>query len=121
MTIVIYGPCRTKKTSNRVLRFGRFNKIVPSEAYLHWRDSAVTQMRVAWAGHETVDRPVSVRATFYRDANRGDLIGYMQGLADALQEAGVLKDDKWIVSWDGTRLSKDANRPRVEVDIEEVT
>ena len=43
--------------------------------------------------------PVRVSATFYRDRNAGDLVGYMQALADALQKAGVLVDDRQIVSW----------------------
>ena len=116
MTLVIEGAPRTKKTSNRILRFGRFNKIVPSEAYLAWRDAAVPQLReqgrlVSWA------RPVNVRAVVYRDANRGDLIGYLQGLADALQEAGVIVDDKFITGWDLSRLAKDAVRPRIEIEI----
>lgn len=56
-------------------------------------------------------------AIFYRDANRGDAVGYYQGLADALESAGVLSDDKWIMQWDGTRLAKDAKRPRIEVTL----
>lgn len=63
---------------------------------------------------------LNCRALFFRDANAGDAVGYYQGLADVLQEAGILQDDVSIVSWDGTRLTKDANDPRVELVLEEV-
>lgn len=119
--ITIFGAPRTKKNSSRVLKFGKFNKVVPSEAYLTWRDSAVPQMRIAWAGRAIIADPVNVRATVYRDADRGDLIGYLQGIADALEEAGVVTDDMWIRGWDGSRLDKDAKNPRVVIEIEALT
>jgi Holliday junction resolvase RusA-like endonuclease len=117
---VVMGAPRTKKTSNRVLRFGRFNKVVPSEAWLAWRDRVVPQLKLQWAGRAPIEHSVNVAATFYRDAKRGDAVGYYQSLADVLQEAGVVSDDKVITSWDGSRLGKDARRPRVEIQISEV-
>lgn len=39
-------------------------------------------------------------------------------MRDWLQRAGVLANDRQIASWDGSRLDKDASRPRVEVAIE---
>ena len=116
--MVIVGAPRTKKTSNRVVRAGSFTKVLPSEAFTRWEAMAVPQMRIAWAGRQPVTYPVNVRAVFYRDANRGDLIGYMQALADALETAGVLENDKYVLSWDGSRLRVDRERPRVEVEIE---
>ena len=62
-------------------------------------------------------QPLNCAAIFYREKNIGDANGYYQGLADALEAAGVLADDKWIVQWDGSRLRKDANRPRIEVTL----
>jgi hypothetical protein len=100
-----------------VLRFGRFNKIVPSAAWLAWRDVAVPQLRLQWAGRAPIDQSINVAATFFRDAKRGDAVGYYQSLADVLQEAGIVTDDKVITSWDGSRLSKDALNARVEVEI----
>ena len=117
MRLVIFGAPRTKKTSQRILTFGKFKKIVPSVAYLAWRDAVVPQLR-AQAIELGIARPVNLCAFFYRDALRGDLIGYIQGLADVLQEAGILADDKWIEGLDGSRLLKDAEHPRVEFEIE---
>jgi len=42
----------------------------------------------------------------------------MQAVADALEHAGVVVNDRLIVSWDGSRLSKDAVRRRVELEVE---
>jgi len=64
-----------------------------------------------------LEQPINCAAIFYRDADRGDSVGYYQGLADALEAAGVVADDKWIKQWDGSRLAKDASRPRIEVTL----
>jgi Holliday junction resolvase RusA-like endonuclease len=134
VTFTIYGAPRTKKTSNRIVRVRGRPVVLPSKANETWARAAVLQLQSAWRrarsrripdGHELVlepraaeARPVSVRATFYRDANRGDLIGYMQALADALEIAGVVENDRLIVSWDGTRMLVDRSVPRVELTIE---
>lgn len=136
------GPPRTKKTSNRIVQIrsksgGRsFTKILPSEAFEGWFKSAMThapliRARVARAGVQLpITAPVQVSAAFYRERLSGDLTGFMQALADWLQEprrsesgkttrqgAGIISDDSQIVSWDGTKLLKDASRPRIEVEI----
>lgn len=61
--------------------------------------------------------PVSVCALIYRDADRGDLTGYLQAIGDALERAGVVTNDKLIHSWDGSRKLIDRARPRVEIEI----
>lgn len=126
--LVLPGPPRTKKTSNRIINIpkkggGRgFSKILPSKAFCEWEDAVAPRVAAAFrgAGGEPIEVPVNCRAMIYRDADRGDAVGYYQGIADLLQTAGVLADDKWIVSWDGTRLDIDRKNPRVEVLLEEV-
>lgn len=123
---------RTKKNSPRQVRrraktTGKLITIpIPSEAYEKMEEQVVAWAAAAyhpqWSGCFTASRfclaqPLNCCAIFYRDANRGDAVGYYQGLADALESAGVLSDDKWIVQWDGSRLAKDAERPRIEVTL----
>lgn len=119
--MVIVGAPRTKKNSSSIVRAGGKGRmrIIPSEAYRRWESVAVPQMRIYWSGRKPINWPVNVRAVFYRDANRGDAVGYYQALADALEKAGVVVNDKWIWSWDGSRMEKDSDRPRVEVEITE--
>lgn len=137
-TFVVEGPPRTKKTSNRIVTFhGRdrstgkpkeFHKLLPSEQFEQWFKDAMTLAPFCRRELEAqglqlpVSGPVQVTAIFYRDADRGDLTGYMQALADWMQSsnkhrtgAGIIVDDVQIYSWDGSRLAKDAARPRIEV------
>jgi hypothetical protein len=113
MRLVIHGAPRTKKTSNRVMKFGGRLKVVPSEAWCAWRDIAVQQI----AGRRAPAGPLNCTALFYRAARVGDATGFYQGLADVLQEAGVVTDDKHIVAWDGSRLLADSRNPRVELTL----
>ena len=63
---------------------------------------------------------MNCRALLYRDALIGDAAGYYQALADWLESSGVIVNDRLIVQWDGSRLLKDAARPRIEVTLEEL-
>lgn len=65
---------------------------------------------------------VLVEAIFYREANRGDLSGYLEAVGDLLQTAGVIGNDRQIQGWplpaDGRLpLRKDPQNPRVEIVI----
>ncbi len=115
--LTIPGAPRTKKNHGRVVMRGGRKLHLPSEAYSDYR-ARVLPLLKQWR-QQVLPVPLVVAmncaATFYRDADRGDAVGYYQGLADLLQEAGIVQDDKFIVSWDGSRLAKDASRPRVEL------
>lgn len=63
---------------------------------------------------------LNCRATFYRHANVGDAVGFYQGVADVLESHGIVDNDRQLVSWDGSRLRKDKDRPRVELVLEEI-
>lgn len=137
---VVYGPPRTKKTSNRIYQvpkkggrkcFGcgqwrpgeSFTKIMPSEQYELWEADALSQMIgiKMKLGARGVRLPiaglVSIEALIYRDADQGDVAGFHQAIGDMLQAAGVLLNDKQIEDWDGTRRLKDRANPRVEISI----
>lgn len=121
MTIqfTVWGAPRTKKTSNQVVTRGGV-RVLPSKAWTRWvktapilrgtnRDEPVRQVL------GVPDKPYNIAATFYRDARRGDAVGYYQGLADLLEKRRVISDDKFFVSWDGSRLEIDRENPRVVV------
>jgi Holliday junction resolvase RusA-like endonuclease len=134
---VIVGPPRTKKTSNRVVTIPKkgshrcrlcgkipgFTKVLPSEAYEEWEKAALSQCYgiKAELARRGVALPlvtsVSIEALIYRQQASGDAAGYYQAIGDMLQVAGILKDDKQIEDWDGSRRLKDAIRPRVEIYI----
>jgi len=141
--LVVYGNPRTKKTSNEIhLTVHKKNvvgwvqrqlalindpvrlirailsrvKVQPSKLWRKWAKDAPI---VAGGGGFPVDCPCHVTATFYRERAIGDLLGYMQGIADLLQERKYITNDRLIVNWDGSRLAKDNERPRVELTIKE--
>ena len=125
---------RTKKNSRTHVRkrakTGNMITVpLPSNAYrqmegqlVAWAKTTIVQDPTRddeplWLAHTALAQPLNCAAIFYRDADRGDAVGYYQGLADALEAAGVVADDKWIKQWDGSRLAKDASRPRIEVTL----
>lgn len=124
ISFTIPGAPRTKKTSNRLVRVGRFCKVLPSKAFVEWNETAqiyLNRVRAAspmWL-RDSKGRQVNCCATFYRKTDTGDATGFYQGLADALQEARIIENDKLIVSWNGSRLLKDAMNPRIEVTLTE--
>ena len=121
MTFVLFGSPRTKKNHGRVIKRGGRKFHIQSEAYEAWNASAQSQLAKV-RSESNVPLPlafqVNCRALFLRDAERGDAVGYYQGLADALQEGRIIEDDRLVVSWDGSRILKDSANPRVIVSLE---
>jgi hypothetical protein len=113
----IHGVPRTKKNSAQIVRSGFRPRLIPSAAFRAWNRVAQVQL-VSVRPAQPIATGVNCRALFYREALRGDAVGFYQALADALEDAGVVVDDKFIVSWDGSRLLKDAINPRIEVILE---
>lgn len=138
--IVIPGAPRTKKTSNRIVKMGKFSKVLPSEAFMEWFKEAMRMVPAikSFARREGIELPfkgpVHVKALFFlENAIQGDLVGYAQAIGDFLQEpkinfkvnpprltrdgAGLITDDKMIASWDGSRVRIDRQNPRIEIEI----
>lgn len=142
--LVLPGPPRTKKTSNRIVGIGRpcrmcgkkeHQKVMPSDAHEEWFATmmtyapAVRSQIVAQGLDIPIEYPVAVRALVYRDANQGDFTGYANAIGDLLQAPrfkdgkttreglGIIDDDRQIQHWDGTRLLKDASNPRIEIEL----
>jgi len=114
LRLTLYGPPRTKKNHGTRLKIGDRVKTIPSEAWRAWRDALLATGQLP-AAAVLPDLPYNCAATFFRDRDTGDLVGFQQGLADVLEEGGVLSDDKWIRGWDGSRLEVDRACPRVEI------
>lgn len=141
MTFTIDGPPRTKKNHGRVIMRAGRRFHVPSEAHESWAESAVAQLRRQCEKRKLftakAERTVTIqgtcvkgmvpvvfacavnaRARIYRAANTGDAVGYYQAIADVLESAGVVENDRLIVAWDGSRLLIDRHLPRVEITLE---
>lgn len=109
---------RTKKNHGRA--FG----IRQSEAYVRYRD-LVKELVAPLAAHLALplpDEPMNIAAVYYVDkpGERADLTGLHQGLFDALQDAGVLSDDWYFRTANGSRIvfaDRNGEKPRVDVTI----
>lgn len=122
LRLVVPSPPRTKKTGQRIVRVGKFSKILPSVAYLQWEKFALASLAPALSKIRDllpIECDLNAAALIYRDADRGDACNYYQAIADMLQKAGVIRNDVQIRQWDGSRLLKSPS-PRIEVTLEEL-
>jgi len=134
MKLIISLAPRTKKNHGRLVRAKGRQFLLPSKTWQVWCDTAVIRLDRPpqllgweWAGLGIVedvllpDQALNCAAVFYRDARRGEAVGYYQGLADLLEKRRVITNDVQIVSWDGTRMSLDPSNPRTVVELTEVS
>lgn len=115
-------PPVSKKNSQRIL----FNQkrgthfIKPSAAYERYERDA---RRLLPKAAQPISAPVNVKCVFYMATRRRvDLVNLLEAADDILVRRGVLLDDHSgiIVSHDGSRVLYDRERPRTEIEIEEV-
>jgi len=122
--LVIYGMARTKKNRPIMTRAG-YNQtgravLLPNKEWVAWAKDAPLKYAGEWPTRPMTQQ-VNCAASFYLTPRQGgDALGYYEGLADLLQDRGVLLNDKLIVQWDRSRLLVDAAHPRVEVELEPV-
>lgn len=118
MKLVIRGRPATKKNSSRVVRNGRFIRVLPSKAFVEYERMALKQ--IGMLGQKTVTGPVIVQCRYWLRDRRWwpDLVGLLQATSDILQSAGIIEDDKNIVSYaDSKIMGLDKVNPRVEIEI----
>jgi len=112
---------RTKKNHSRIFRMKKTKaiRIMPSKQWETFCENALVflKLQITKSKIQPINFPVNCKAVFYRDRENGDAVGYYQGLADVLEVAKVVENDKWIVSWDGSKLQKDIKNPRIEIEI----
>jgi len=130
--ITLPGNIRSKKNSKRLISIpikGSNGKTRPmslsSTVYLEWervaREAATEQLVLCSRlfhnfGKLPLDCPVSVKAVAYCKGVLPDLSGMLESVGDCLQGV-VWKDDKQIVSWDGSRVIRDKEHQRTEIEV----
>lgn len=111
----IQSPPRTKKNHQKIIvnkRTGR-PMVIGSDSARGWEADSVLQLKSQWHRDGGLAQPVGLMATFFRERKTGDLGNYLAALCDALEKAGVVVNDRWIASFDGSRLSSCPEDPRV--------
>ena len=123
VNIVIQGRPVPKKNSPRIIprKGGNRPILLPSKAWMTYEKDALQQL-MAW-GNLYFPGPVYVHAVYYPKDYRWwpDLVGLLQGTSDLLEKAGIIVNDKNIVSYGGSHIKAvDRDNPRVEIAIAEV-
>lgn len=122
MSFTIPGRPSTKKTSQRVVRRGRYTKILPSLLYEKYEIHCKDYCEYFWKRFELnpIDFGISIKLRVYLDSwIVGDECGYQQAHGDIIQKHGIIADDMWI-HWsdlDSHMIHYDKDNPRVEVEI----
>ena len=116
VNLTITGAPPVKKNSSQLVKTkeGRVFP-VPNAKYKKWEREALEELAVQYRGM-TIKGWIWVRALFYLPTARlSDLSNLLEAPADALERAGVIENDRNIVSWDGSRRYIDRDRPRIEL------
>lgn len=120
LCLTILGHPVTKKNSQILRCRGGRPLIVQSKKYRQYEKMVLAQM-VHYTGPR-YNCPVRVNARYYLKDNRWpDLNNLMAGTADILEKAGIIENDRQIVSWDGSRIMGKSEEPRVEIVITPLT
>jgi len=120
---VIEGRWVSKKNSKEILRRGRFGCrfVASSHLYRRWEREAAVQLAGQNGGRPPIEGKVRVRLAIYLDKRQRtpDRDNARSGPFDALQRAGVIRNDSQIVD-DPLLIFRDEHRPRVEIMVEEL-
>ena len=109
--LVIPGQPITKKNSQVIRCINGYPLVNQSKAYRAYEKMALKAM-LAYPG-ETIVGPVTVKVLYWlKDRRRPDLTNLLQATADILEKAGVIANDRNIVSWDGSRIMGVSRKPQ---------
>lgn len=115
--LVIPGQPVTKKNSQVVRCIGGKPVVIQSKAYRRYEKTALEALK-DYQGPR-FSGAVEITAHYWLKNNRRpDLNNLLGGTSDILEKAGVIRNDRDIVSWNGSRI-KGVNplNPRTEIII----
>lgn len=120
---IIYGRPATKKNSGTIIMVwnGRRKvpKMIPSDTFLEYEKSAAKQLNRI-KPNTPIEWPMRMTAHYYLPDHKWwpDLIGLEQATQDILETAGIITNDRLIVSKDGSRIAGiDAKNPMAEITL----
>lgn len=105
MELVLYGRPITKKNSSRIIKAGKYHRIVPSKAYVQYEKDCLKQIKAE--NKKNLNSRYNLKCLYYMPTrHRVDLVNLLEATCDILVAAHVIEDDnsKIIVSHDGSRV-----------------
>lgn len=97
-------------------------RLIPSKAYLEWekRARSILSRVIMSYPYLPTDKEVVVCVKSYYRGQRPDLSNVLGSVGDCI-EGYLIKNDRQIVSWDGSRLYHDKDNPRTVIEINQAT
>lgn len=121
MKITLYGRPITKKNSSRIVKAGRYPKLLPSKQYVEYEKDCLKQ--ITGLHKKRLNKRYNVKCIYYMPTRHEvDLTNLLNATNDILVAADVLEDDnsKIVAAHDGSRVLYDKENPRVEIEIKEI-
>lgn len=114
-------PPITKKNHQQIVRPNGTNRpiVIPSKQYTQYEKDA----SVFIPKDKFISIPVNVKCIFYMPTKRKcDLTNLLEAIDDIMVRCGLLADDNYTIihSHDGSRVMYCKERPRTEVEINEI-
>lgn len=115
LELCIPGNCISKKNGQKIIRCGKFPKIMPGDAFVNWEQFALSHLmnQPSWQGAY----PVRLHCFFYRQTKQKfDFSNMLESVQDTLVKAGTLEDDSYrhvIPVIDGMSIDKEHPRTKV--------
>jgi len=90
---------------------------MPSDKYLSWARMAMPYVVQSRNHADTISDPLEAHYRFYfkNRANEADVSNCIEGFADLMQKAGVIKDDRLIMRLTAEKFF--GEEPRAEVEL----
>lgn len=118
-TFTVPGRPVPKKNNPVIVQHAKHPVLLPSKAWRAYEKAALAYLRVKV--HARLSGPVQVTALYWLPDRRWwpDLANLFEGTGDLLQAAGIIANDRDIVSWDGSRImGLDPDTPRAEITVQ---
>jgi Holliday junction resolvase RusA-like endonuclease len=113
-----WARAQVKKNSKSVISVN--GRLIPlsDKEYTEWEKRIAELFYAKKLPGAAFEGDVNLAAVFEMTGNYpGDLSNLLEGIQDALQSAGVIANDRQIVSLDGTELFRNAEENRIEVEL----
>ena len=117
MNYVIEGKPLSVNAAKRAARIGSYVRMVHTREAKAWKLAACWSLKAQRGTRPTITGPCALSITSYLPTTAGDVDNYAKATLDALQEAGIIANDRQVQRMCISK-EKDAQRPRVEITIE---
>jgi Holliday junction resolvase RusA-like endonuclease len=97
LEFTIPGEVISKKNGQKIIRCGKFPRIMAGDAYVKWEKQAIQELQFkrtpAWTGY----LPCELHCFFYRKTKRAfDYSNMIESIQDMLVKAAILPEDDFL-------------------------